>query len=112
MKRLLMAASILFCLKSVAQTDTAKIPKIAYCEIVGVSKLMNMFQVNVSIDYGQEKSIWKGNWIKDEEGKIKTFNSMIDALNFMAKQGWEFVQAYAATMGNQNVYHYLLKRNL
>jgi hypothetical protein len=36
---------------------------------------------------------------------------MIDALNFMSKNGFEFVNAYAITMGNQNVYHYLL-RNL
>lgn len=35
---------------------------------------------------------------------------MVDALNYMGNQGWEFVQAYTITMGNQNVYHYLLKR--
>lgn len=40
------------------------------------------------------------------------FNSMIDALNYMGTQGWEFVQAYAITMGNTNVYHFLMKRNL
>ncbi len=36
---------------------------------------------------------------------------MIDALNFMTKDGWEFVQAYAFSVGQSgNVYHYLLKR--
>ncbi len=39
------------------------------------------------------------------------FNSMIDALNFMTKNGFEFVDAYAITVDNQNVYHYLLKNN-
>jgi hypothetical protein len=34
------------------------------------------------------------------------FNSIIDALNFMTKDGWEFVQAYAFSVGQSgNVYH-------
>jgi hypothetical protein len=36
---------------------------------------------------------------------------MIDALNFMGKGGWEFVQAY--TVGNAQsgyIYHFLLKK--
>ena len=37
------------------------------------------------------------------------FNSMMDALNFMSKNGFEFVDAYAITSSNQNVYHYLLR---
>jgi hypothetical protein len=35
---------------------------------------------------------------------------MIDALNFMTKNGYEFVQAYALVLSNQNVYHYLLRK--
>jgi hypothetical protein len=37
---------------------------------------------------------------------------MVDAMNYFGKQGWEFVQAYAVTMGNQNVYHWLLKKEV
>lgn len=48
--------------------------------------------------------------MKDENGKNIEFNSMVDAMNYFGKQGWEFVQAYAVTMGNQNVYHWLLKK--
>jgi hypothetical protein len=38
---------------------------------------------------------------------------MIDALNYMGNQDWEFVQAYAFWMGGSsgNVYHYLLKKS-
>lgn len=43
-------------------------------------------------------------------GKIRVFNSMVDGLNFMGKQGWEFVQAYVVTTGNANVYRWLLKK--
>lgn len=42
--------------------------------------------------------------------KTKTFNSMIDGMNYMGQLGWEFVQAYVVTSGNQNVYRYVLKK--
>lgn len=42
--------------------------------------------------------------------KNKSFNSMIDGMNYMGDRGWEFVQAYVITHGNQNVYHYVLKK--
>lgn len=42
--------------------------------------------------------------------KIKTFPSMIEAMNFMSKSGWEFVQAYVTTSGNENVYRWILKK--
>ena len=37
---------------------------------------------------------------------------MIDALNYMEKKGWKFIQAYSANMGNANISFnfYLLKK--
>ncbi len=35
---------------------------------------------------------------------------MVDAMNYMGKRGWEFEQAYVVTIGNQNVYHWLLSK--
>ena len=40
------------------------------------------------------------------------FNSMVDAMNYMGRIGWEFTQAYVITIGKQNVYHWLLKKKL
>ncbi len=37
---------------------------------------------------------------------------MIDALNYMGEQGWEFVQAYIVTIDQQNVYHWMLKKKI
>ena len=41
---------------------------------------------------------------------------MVDALNYMALFGWKFEQAYVITessgMSKQNVYHYLLSKEL
>jgi hypothetical protein len=89
-----------------------KVPDHTYCELLGSRKLLST-KVSVSIDYGQETTFFQDNRIRDEEtGKVKNFNSMVDALNCMSEKGWEFVQAFVVTEGNQNVYHWLLKRRL
>lgn len=108
MKRLsLITALILFF--SFAQSYGQK-KQYIYCELVGTAKLFS-FKVNVTVDYGQELKAFRNNLsIRDEDGKIKSFNSMVDALNYMGSQGWEFVQAYTVTANDQNVYHWLLKK--
>ena len=82
-----------------------------YIQIVGTSKLMSN-KVTIEIDFGQENKYWsaKDTQVKDENGKLEVFNSMIDALNFLSKNGYEFADAYTITIGNQNVYHYMLKK--
>ena len=108
-KLLLIAALFLLTLPSFAQDAPVETPKFAYCEIVGTSKLFST-KVNISIDFGQRTKFFSDNRMRDPEtGEVMEFNSMIDALNFMGRQGWEFTQAYAVTSGNQNVYHYLLQ---
>lgn len=84
---------------------------VIYSEIVGTSKLGGK-KVTINIDYGQYQPRGRGSKLVDEKtGQPILFNSMIDALNYMGKFGWEFVQAYTITMGNSNVYHYLLKKS-
>lgn len=68
-------------------------------------------KVTVQIDFGEERKFFADTRLKDPAtGKPRVFNSMIDALNFMGNQGWEFEQAYVLTIGNQNVYHYMMKK--
>jgi len=83
-----------------------------YSELVGTQKFLSN-KVNVEVDFGQESSFWlpaDDQIVDPTTGKPKTFNSMVDAMNFMGESGWEFVQAYVVTISNQNVYHWLLKR--
>lgn len=84
--------------------------KYVYSLIVGTERLMSS-KVTVEVDFGQGQSYWNPNKnkIKDADGKPIVFNSMVDALNYMANDGWEFVQAYAISVGNQNVFHYLMR---
>lgn len=107
MKKLLFIAAFTFLgLAAHAQQQ----PQFVYCEIVGIAKVLSK-KVTIEIDFGDKTSMWKDNRLKDSAtGKNMVFNSMIDALNFMGKQGWEFEQAYTVTVQNQNVYHYLMKK--
>ncbi|MCX6234198.1 MAG: hypothetical protein NT175_05650 [Bacteroidetes bacterium] len=95
------------------QIDTNTIknpPKYLYCEIVGQSKMLSN-KVTIEIDFGQKTKFFENRKLKDPvTGNPVVFNSMIDALNFMGKDGWEFVQAYLIGESNVYVYHFLLKK--
>ncbi len=85
--------------------------KAEYIQILGKAKFMSK-KVTITMDFGQQVSMFaQGNMvIKDSLGNTKVFNSMVDALNFLYEAGYEFVTAYTITVGNQNVYHYLLRK--
>jgi hypothetical protein len=83
-----------------------------YVQIVGTAKMMSN-KVKIEIDFGQENKLFSSShdtMVKDENGKKMIFQSMIDALNFMYANGYEFASANAFTIGNQNVYHFMLKK--
>ncbi|WP_298063264.1 hypothetical protein [uncultured Rikenella sp.] len=109
MKKLLFLAiaAILFTGTANAQTS----PKKVYCELLGVRKLLSA-KVTVVVDFGQNPH--DNSKLVDENGKKITFNSMVDAMNYMGELGWEFEDAYAITLGTgasgQNVYHWLLSK--
>jgi hypothetical protein len=105
-KLLLLLVVVIVGLSLQAQTSA----KFVYSEIVGTAKFMST-KVTIEVSFGQKVKTYADNRLKDPAtGKPIVFNSMIDALNYMGDQGWEFVQAFAITESNQNVYHYLLKK--
>lgn len=82
-----------------------------YAELIGTRKAFSN-NITVIIDYGQDSKLFAVERIVDPKtGKPKVFNSMIDALNFMSENGWEFVQAYVASANNTNTFFWLLKRD-
>ena len=104
-KTLLVLTLICLSFYSLAQEN----PKFIYCEIIGIGKLYST-KVTIRVDFGQRMKLFGNNRMKDGQGKPLVFNSMIDALNFMGKQGWEFAQAYTVAISNENVCHYLMKK--
>ena len=118
MKKILIAALLLLSIsiQNSVFGQTAQASKYGYCELVGTQKLLST-KITITIDYGQDKGgVFSAidSRVKDEQsGKVKAFNSMVDALNSMGVDGWEFVQAYItgdASMGY--VYHWLLKKKM
>ena len=85
-----------------------------FIQIVGTVKLLSS-KVTVMIDFGQSTKLFGNNKkqfsILDKNNKKVEFNSMIDALNFMTKNGYKFEQAYVVTVGNSNTYHYLMSKD-
>lgn len=114
-KSILIILMLFFGTSAYSQSESDSLKQV-YCQIIGTAKILSN-KVTIEIDFGQQIGYFKDNRLRDEEtGKVKAFNSMIDALNYMAAKGWEFQQAYTITidsgMTRQNVYHYLLKRKI
>lgn len=67
-----------------------------YCEIIsynGSGLFSN--KTTVEIDFGQQARFFSNDRrLVDESGRDIIFNSMLDAMNYMAERGWEFEQAY------------------
>lgn len=98
----------------ISMSTMAQKPYKVFCELLGTGKLFSN-KVTVTVDFGQETSFWLGasnQYLVDDNGKAIKFNSMVDAMNYMGKRGWEFEQAYVVTIGNQNVYHWLLSKEV
>ena len=117
MKKIIISiAVVLFGITAVNSQTVNEMPihdiDVTYIQIVGMTRLLSN-KVNIHIDFGQNTQFFndgKETQIKDENGKLLKFNSMIDALNFMESNGYNFVQAYALLVDGQKVHHYIMKK--
>lgn len=107
MKKLLIV--MMLCMISLASFSQTY--HVVYCELVGYN---NPFKgtVTVSVDFGQAKKAFQSQALVGEDGKPITFNSMVDAMNWMGEKGWRFEQAYVVSTQNALVYHWLLSKEL
>lgn len=66
-----------------------------YCTVT-VSGSPFSAKVSVFVDYGQHNGARpkKENFMKDSTGEIMGFNSPIDALNYLGKDGWKCITGY------------------
>jgi hypothetical protein len=115
MKKLIVIALLLSGTYSFGQTINdvhIKDIDVEFVQIVGTGRVFTR-KVTVNIDFGQEKNLWndKADDLRDENGKKIEFNSMVDALNFMTKNGYTFVDSHALALGGQNSFYFLLQKN-
>jgi hypothetical protein len=90
-----------------AQTDTCKVEQ--YCQVIATQRILSN-KVTIDIDFGEEKSFWRDNRLKTDNGKIKKFNTIIDAMNYMGQDGWLFINAYPVHIGETEIYHFAFKK--
>jgi len=90
-----------------AQSDTSKAEQ--YCQVIATPKLLSN-KVTIDIDFGDEKSFWHDTRLKTDGGKLKKFNTVIDAINYMGREGWIFINAYPVRMGETEIYHFAFKK--
>lgn len=116
MKKILITFTLLFSLVSFGQTINGVAIKdldVQYLQIIGTSKFMSS-KLNIRIDIGQRTKLISSNsdvaGIKDANGEVLIFNSIIDALNFMSANGYEFVTSNIVTEQGENVYYYLMQK--
>ena len=108
MKKIIMITILLFGAKiTFAQSDSAKVEQ--YCQIVATPKFLSN-KVSIDIDFGEEKSYWRDTRLKSYSGTVRKFNTIIDALNFMGRDGWMFINAYPVTGGNTVIYHFAFRK--
>ncbi len=122
MKKILIFLAIIMPMVLIAQNEVPESPQegdeiTTYALILGINKNVLGIgnKISVQIDFGEDKNFWGNDGrdiLVDENGKDIKFNSMVDALNFMGSRGWEFENAYAITMGNQHVYHWLVSKKI
>ncbi|HEY5372025.1 MAG TPA: hypothetical protein VIJ75_23840, partial [Hanamia sp.] len=85
-----------------------------YAEMVATQKLFST-KIIISIDFGDPLIAFKTDLrIKDSAGKVESFNSVVDAMNYLDSKGWEFISAFPVSTGQNggSVYHYLFRRKL
>lgn len=116
MKKILITFTLLFSLVSFGQTINGVAIKdldVQYLQIIGTSKFMSS-KLNIRIDIGQRTKLISSNGdaagIKDANGEVLIFNSIIDALNFMSANGYELVTSNILAEQGENVYYYLMQK--
>nr|WP_067059764.1 hypothetical protein [Mucilaginibacter sp. L294] len=110
---LLAAVALLPCL-AMAQTETTtatpttlKVPAEEYC-IIRTHK--GVFERTICIDVDRGKGPDVDKRLRDDNGKEMRFNNLADALNYMAQNGWLYVNSIKVS--NTDDPDYLMRRPL
>ena len=94
--------------QGVVVNEEGKYP--VYCDMMGYN-FWGFGKVKVKLDMGHAVAGKDYESLFDENGKKIKFNTMMDAVNYMAKRGWKVERTYDLTdnsLSKQTVMHFLL----
>jgi hypothetical protein len=63
-----------------------------------------------SVDYGEATKVFSDTRMKNDQGAVIKFNSVVDAMNYMTAQGWEYIDRTELYFQNIQTHHYLFKK--
>lgn len=87
-----------------------EVEDIRVCQVLAIGKFLSE-KVTILISYGQPiRYGGEGSAVTYPDGSVKTFNSVMHAINYMEKNGWEFIDALVIGTDNQRVYHYYFRK--
>ena len=88
-KMIILAAALLLGIAAFAQN-----PHKVYCMFTSETRVLS-YDIEVDMDYGQALGAWGSTdrRLFKEDGKSLKFNSVMDAVNFLAGLGWELEQS-------------------
>lgn len=119
MKKYILTISILlisffsFAQVFVEGVNINELEDVKYCQLINAGSYLLETNIIITIDYGQKRKRFDTQKIEDKNKKTKKFNSIIDALNFMDKNGWEYLNSYPITdSSGTSDYIYLLKKRI
>ncbi|MEO6524810.1 MAG: hypothetical protein ABIN91_24200 [Mucilaginibacter sp.] len=93
------------------EVDTVKVKSHdVYC-IMNVAPKLTGSKVEVSVDFGQETKLFVQR-LKDENGNKIEFNSIVGALNYMARKGWMFANSYVLGAPGTSTVYYVMRRKI
>ncbi len=93
LKTILVLAAIFAGAAAFAQEQDSK-PYKVYCEIVATPKFFSN-KATVELDFGQFSGFWTSDrQLVDEQGNTISFNSALDAANYMASRGWDLEEVF------------------
>ncbi len=80
--------------QNLLEEQQAAKPYKVYCEIVATPKFFSN-KTTVELDFGQYSNFWSADrQLVDEQGKTISFNSALDAANYMARRGWDLEEVF------------------
>lgn len=80
-------------------------PYAFYCQLVGFKNLAAQLRLKVLWNNMKDE-----NNLRDENGEKIEFNTMVDAMNYMSKRGWDYVECVTYREGTNNVVHYIFRK--
>lgn len=86
---------------SAQNIDNPGKPYYYFCQILGKKNLAGKLRLTILWENQEEE-----NDLRDEKGNKIEFKNMVEAMNYMSKRGWEYVDATTY----DNVYHYVFRK--